>query len=194
MSAEPKLDSGAHAFESASDEQLLRAIADGDLAPLGELFDRHHAAVRAFAERLLQSSADAADLVQETFLTASRAAQSFQPGAPARPFLLGIAAQIARRKRRSFARLRSMLEAFAREPSAHPNPEQVTAAGEEVAVLNAALAQLSHAHREVLLLVDLGGLSGVDAAQALQVPAGTVWRRLHEARFELRERIKRRIK
>jgi RNA polymerase sigma-70 factor (ECF subfamily) len=179
----------------ATDSELFEGIARGDLGPLGELFDRHHASVRAFAERVLANRADAADLVQETFLTASRAGASFEPGAAAKPFLLGVAAQLARRKRRSFARLRAMLEAFAHAPVApRATPEIDLAATEEAAQLDAAVARLSHAHREVILMVDLGGLTGVEAANALGIPAGTVWRRLHEARAELRDKINRRAK
>ena len=70
------------------------------------------------AERGSATPPTAADLVQETFLTASRAAASFERGAAAKPFLLGVAAQLARRRRRSFARLRAMLEAFAHVPVA----------------------------------------------------------------------------
>jgi RNA polymerase sigma-70 factor (ECF subfamily) len=170
-------------------------MAKGDLGPLGELFDRHHASVWAFAERMLANPADAADLVQETFLTASRAAASFESGAAAKPFLLGVAAQLVRRRRRSFARLRATLEAFARAPLApRATPEDDLVAGEETAIVDAAVARLTHAHREVLMMVDLGGLSGVEAAKALGIPAGTVWRRLHEARALLRHRIHRRAR
>lgn len=179
----------------ATDSELFQGMASGDLGPLGELFDRHHASVRAFAERLLANHADAADLVQETFLTAARAAASFQPGASARPFLFGVAAQLARRRRRSFARLRTLLKAFEHAPRAQrATAEDDLAAGEEVALLNASLARLSHKHREVVLMVDLGGLSGVEAAKALGVPAGTVWRRLHVARAQLRARVPGRVR
>lgn len=179
----------------ATDTELFEGMARGDLGPLGEVFDRHHARVRAFAERVLANPADAADLVQETFLTASRAAASFEPGAAAKPFLLGVAAQLARRRRRSFARLRAILETFALAPMApRATPEDDLAAGEETALLDAAVARLSHEHREVVLMVHLGGLSGVEAAKALGIPAGTVWRRLHEARAELRDGIKRRAR
>jgi RNA polymerase sigma-70 factor (ECF subfamily) len=185
---------GGH-LADATDTELFEGMATGDLGPLGELFDRHHASVRAFAERMLANPADAADLVQETFLTASRAAASFESGAAAKPFLLGVAAQLVRRRRRSFARLRATLQAFARSPSApRATPEDDLAAGEETVLLGAAVARLSHAHREVLLMVDLGGLSGVEAAKALEIPAGTVWRRLHEARAQLTQRIKRRAR
>ena len=69
----------ASEIAEATDTELFEAIAQGALGPLGELFDRHHASVRAFAERLLSNAADAEDLVQETFLVASRAAASFEP-------------------------------------------------------------------------------------------------------------------
>lgn len=178
-----------------SDSELFEGIARGDLGPLGELFDRHHRGVRAFAERVLADPADADDLVQETFLTASRAAASFEQGASARPFLLGVAAQLARRRRRSFARLRAMLEAFGRAPEVpRPSPEDDASASQQNSALLEAVSKLSDDHREVIGLVDLGGLSGVEAAQALGVPVGTVWRRLHEARAEIRDRVKRRTR
>jgi len=187
--AEP---SGAR-LAQATDSELFADIAGGDLGALGELFDRHHASVLAFAQRLLTNPADAPDLVQETFLTASRAAASFEAGSAAKPFLLGVAAQLARRRRRSFARLRSLLEAVARAPVApRSTPEDQLAESQELALLDAALGRLSHEHREVVVMVHLGGLSGVEAAKALGIPAGTVWRRLHEARAELRSIVKRR--
>lgn len=191
----PRSEARGERLPEATDSELFEGMARGDLGPLGELFDRYHASVRAFAERVLVNAADADDLVQETFLTASHAAASFEPGASAKPFLLGVAAQLARRRRRSFARLRAMLESFAQAPvSPRATPEDNLAVSEEAALLDGALARLSHDHREVILMVDLGGLSGVEAAKALGVPAGTVWRRLHEARAELRDRVKRRAR
>lgn len=176
-----------------SDTELFEGMARGDLGPLGELFDRHHEGVRAFALRMTASPADADDLVQETFLTASRAAASFQAGASARPFLLGVAAQLVRRRRRSFHRLRTMLESFAVAPSSpRPTPEDLTAHGEDAARLAEAVSKLSLDHQTVLSLVEVGGLSGPEAATALGIPVGTVWSRLHEARADLRRRLSRR--
>src|SRR5690349_6772097 len=97
-----------------SDAELFAAIASGDLAPLGVLFDRYHEDVRQFLLRSASSSGDVDDLVQETFLTASRAAVSYDGRASARPFLIGVAAQLLRRRRRTFARLRAMLQSFGR--------------------------------------------------------------------------------
>jgi RNA polymerase sigma-70 factor, ECF subfamily len=170
-----------------SDEELFARIAEGRLDALGALFDRHHAAVRAFVERMTSGAPDRDDLVQETFLAAARAAGSFEPTPSARPFLLGVAAQLLRRRRRSFARLRRLLAAVGDVVTpAPPDPEEATIARNEHVRVERAIAALADERREVFLLVELSGLSGVEAARALGVPAGTVWRRLHEARRELR--------
>lgn len=178
-----------------TDGALFEAMAEGDLGALGSLFDRHHASVRGFLARVLLGSADVDDLVQETFLTASRTQPSFGEGESAKAFLLGVAAQLARRRRRTFARLRAMLDRVSVVP-AQPgrSPEDDALSTERSRLVTEALAELSHEHREALLLVDLGSLSGVEAAKALGVPPGTLWRRLHEARAELHARVRRRTR
>lgn len=172
---------------AVSDSELFAKIADGRLDALGALFDRHHSAVRAFVDRMTGGAPDRDDLVQETFLAAARAAASVEPSASARPFLLGVAAQLLRRRRRSFARVRRLLSALSEVVAASPpDPEQATVSRREQVRLERAIAALDHERREVFLLVEVGGLSGVEAARALEIPAGTAWRRLHEARRELR--------
>lgn len=179
------------ALTEAADDALFAQMATGDLAPLGELFDRHHESVRHFLLRLLVDAGEVDDLVQETFLTASRAAGAFTPGAPGRPFLFGVAAQLVRRRRRGFARLRRMLESLGRHPSPPTtSPTDRTEADQRAAALYAAIAKLSDRHREVLIIAELGEMSGVEVAAALGIPPGTVWRRLSEARTELARRLK----
>lgn len=177
-----------------SDAALLRAVADGDLASLGALFDRHHDAVLQFLRRAAPNAADVDDLAQETFLTAARIASSFDGRASARPFLVGIAAQLLRRRRRSFSRLRAFCEKLGRHdaPPPQPDPEASVCLAEESALLREAIARLSDDRRMVLVMVEYSGLSGPEVARALDVPVGTIWRRLHEARTELREALSRR--
>ncbi len=170
-----------------SDAELFAAMADGDLAPLGVLFDRHHEHVRQFLFRASPNASDVDDLVQETFLTASRAAKGFDGRESAKPFLLGVAAQILRRRRRTFARIRRLVEAFSAAPQTAPkNPEESTSLSQDEARVRAAVERLSEDKRLVLTMVEWGGMSGVDVAKALDVPVGTIWRRLHEARAEVR--------
>lgn len=197
--AEPKRlsvvgDAGAlslqRSLQLSPDDALFAHMAGGDLAPLGELFDRYHGNVRGFLLTLQVDRSEVDDLVQETFLTASRAAEGFHAGASARPYLFGIAANLAWRRRRSFARLRRMLDSWGHRPETPPPSaiEQLEA-DERQAMVHAGLAKLSERHRTVLVMVEFGEMSGVEAAQALGVPAGTVWRQLSEARAQLAKQL-----
>lgn len=180
------------AAASESDAALLAAMADGDLAPLGALFDRHHEAVRQFLLRISPNAADVDDLVQETFLTAARAAGSFDGRASALPFLMGIAVRLGKRKKRTFARLRALYDSFASAPTKAPeSPEDQTSKAQEEDRLRAAIARLSEDQRVALVMVEYNGMSGVEVAKVLETPVGTVWRRLHEARNELRYELER---
>lgn len=180
-------DSPAVVASAPTDAELFEALATGQLGPLGVLFDRHHAAVRQFLTRVLPRQDEVDDLVQETFLTASRAAGSFDGALPARPFLLGIAAQLVRRRKRTFARLRRLVEALGRsEAAAPPSPEEAAMDRSERAQLERAVLALPEDLRIVLVLVEANGLSGVEVARTLGIPAGTVWRRLHDARAALK--------
>jgi RNA polymerase sigma-70 factor (ECF subfamily) len=173
-----------------TDAALFEAIGRGDLGPLGALFDRHHEAVRQFLLRTAPNDADVDDLVQETFITASRAAASFDGRASALPFLIGVAVRLVRRKKRTFARLRALYEAFAFVPL-HPGvtPEESTSAAQQEERLRQAIARLPEDRRIALVMVEYNGLTGVEAAGILGVPVGTVWRRLHEARNDLRRAL-----
>ncbi len=57
------------------------------------------------------------------------------------------------------------------------------------AVVAEALAVLPTAHRVVVQLVDVDGLTYAEAAQALGIPRGTVMSRLHRARARIRTRL-----
>jgi RNA polymerase sigma-70 factor (ECF subfamily) len=172
-----------------TDGVLFARIAGGDLGALGAIFDRHHAKVRAFLMRSAQT-ADVDDLVQETFLTASRAAGTYDGRDDARPFLIGVAAQLVRRKRRTFARLRAALSRWGSEQAAPPaTPEEDATAASEAARVRAAVARLDDDRRLALVLVEWEGLSGEDAARALGVPVGTLYRRVHEARGAVRKAL-----
>ena len=54
------------------EETLLSRLRAGDTHALGEVYDQHHEAVRAFASRLTGDSASAEDLVHEVFVALPR--------------------------------------------------------------------------------------------------------------------------
>ena len=174
-----------------SDAELMGALAGGDLGPLGELYDRYHEAVRQFARRACAHPEDVDDVVHDTFLTASRAAGSYDGRACARPFLVGIAAQLVRQRRRLWARWTEVLHSFVstRSEETPRTPEDDAEAAQTALRLERALARLTDEKRLVLLLFEREGLSGEDIARALGIPLGTVWTRLFHARADMRRAL-----
>jgi RNA polymerase sigma-70 factor (ECF subfamily) len=177
-----------------SDAELMRALATGDLGPLGELYDRYHDDVLQFARRACSPSEDHDDVVHDAFLTAARAAASYDGRPCARPFLVGVAGQILRQRRRLWVRWSEVLKEFVetRSDVTERTPEDDAAQADDTARVTRALKRLTAEKRLVLLMIEREGLTGEEVAGALGIPLGTVWTRLHHARAELRRSLKRR--
>jgi RNA polymerase sigma-70 factor (ECF subfamily) len=169
------------------DGELLRKIADGELASLGALYDAHVDQVRRFVGRMGVAPADIDDVVQATFLLVLSASHNFDGRASARAWLLGLAANAVRHHRRSLRRLTDRLIQFAREPRVHtaPSAEEALAATEAAFRAQRAIERLPHKKRAVFLLVAIEGVNCEQAAAALGIPLATVWTRLHHARRDL---------
>jgi RNA polymerase sigma-70 factor (ECF subfamily) len=179
----------------ASDTEIFAAMSAGNLTALGVLYDRHHASIRRFILRASAGSQDTEDLVHDVFLTASRVAGTYDDRAGSRPFLLGIAANIVRSRRQKHARWRVALGLLENALTGvlRRTPEDGASEAEQLRLLNVALARLSEEKRLVLVMIELEELSGEEVATALGIPVATVWTRLHYARAEVREHLKRRI-
>ncbi len=168
--------------EALSDEGLVAACAAGDRAARALLFERHVEAVHRFVSRLRGSDAHAVDdLVQNAFVTAFQAAARFRGGS-VRGWLYGIAANLVRTYARGERRRKHAMALVAECVESVAGPGELAL----VARLPDALASLPHDLRVALVLIDLEGERGVDAAAALAIPEGTLWRRVFHARKALR--------
>jgi RNA polymerase sigma-70 factor, ECF subfamily len=179
------------ANHATSDEALLAACAAGDQAALGLLYDRLHEAVYRFLAQFANGvEHELDDLVQSTFVEVYRSAKQFTQKSQAKTWILGIAANTARYHIRKEARRRTLTTTFAeRLTPTCERPDDLASRREELARVEAALETLSVELRIVFVMCDIEGMRGVDVAQSLQLPEGTVWRRLHEARKHLRTAI-----
>ncbi|WP_311931068.1 RNA polymerase sigma factor [Microbispora sp. H11081] len=158
------------------------------------VFDRHADEIHAYAGRRLGPE-HADDVTAETFLVAFRKRHRYDTSrADARPWLYGIAGNLISGHRRSEVR---RLRAIARTPGdagergSHEEErgvERASAAALRPA-LAAALARLSSAERDLLLLVAWADLSYEETAEALKIPIGTVRSRLHRVRGKLRRHL-----
>jgi len=176
----------------ARDEDA-RAIADSLRRPSAfeAVFTRHFAAVHRYAQQRV--GVDAADeIAAETFLQAFDHRRRFDTTQPsARPWLLGIATNLMRRrwrdeKRQLAAYARTLEAAVADGAAAETAAPPVDGVDRDLA---AALASLTGDDRDALLLFVWADLSYLEIADALDIPVGTVRSRISRARRRLRERL-----
>ena len=151
------------------------------------------------ARRLTGSREEAEDLVQETYARAFRAWRSFEPGTNLRAWLFRILTNLnidrGRRSQRSpdmqpLEETDYFLYNKLEESTSDANTDErrvVERLSQNDAV--AALADLPHDFRDVVLLVDLADFTYSDAAQILDIPIGTVMSRLHRGRRILKRSL-----
>jgi RNA polymerase sigma-70 factor (ECF subfamily) len=145
-----------------------------------------HVAVLLRAATRLCGTRDAAeDLVQETYLQAWRSFTRFEPGTNCRAWLFKILIFSHSRMRRDQSRRPLITDIDAATESAMMfdplTPDSITAAS-----VSAAFETLPEPFRIAVLLVDVEGLTYREAAEALDVPIGTVMSRLNRGRRLMR--------
>ncbi len=168
------------------------AVASTHAETVGRMFDQHAEGLLRYLTRRVGRHV-AEDLVSETFAVMLREQRDLDPARGGeRAWLFGIATNLLRHHLRDQVRA---MRAAARAAGSHDDrvdDQELSAverldAQRRVAQLATALAALNADDREVLLLVAWGGLSPSEAADALDIPAGTARSRLHRIRRDLRQ-------
>jgi RNA polymerase sigma factor (sigma-70 family) len=162
----------------------------------------HLDAAHNLAYWLVRSRADAEDIVQDAFLRAFRAYDTFR-GDDIKPWLLAIVRNVAYRwlsVSQRASNVVSIEEAFgsrsgetlaeAQLASEEPSAEALLIVAQERARVLDALARLPPAFREVLVLREIEELPYGEIADVIGSPIGTVMSRLSRARAELRTMLK----
>jgi RNA polymerase sigma factor (sigma-70 family) len=165
-------------------EQSDAAIVDDSLerpTAFSALYERHLDAVARYVARRVGATA-AEDLTAEVFVRAFRARIRYRPEREtALPWLLGIAGHVVADNRRTERRRLAALERLAADAAiAAPRGDNQLSAG-----LVRRLRALPARDRDALLLVVWGELSYEEAAEALEIPVGTVRSRIARARGRL---------
>ncbi|MGI9577802.1 MAG: RNA polymerase sigma factor, partial [Microthrixaceae bacterium] len=141
------------------------------------------------ARSITRNGHDAEDLVQETMLRAYRSIERFDGRHP-RAWLLTILrnAEINRHRRRRPSLLTEAQTQLPDPVSDQGDTAEDAALSDDFdAAVEDAFDALSEDFRDVVELVDLGGLSYAEAAEVAGIPEGTVMSRLHRARRKMRE-------
>ena len=163
----------------------IRSVPSDDLRDLGNQGF-------ALAMRILRHRDDAADAVQDAMHQLFRKQESFDPGrGTLKAWFLKIvrnrSIDMKRKSRPSTAA--DQFDQFDPVDSSAARPDHATEQGELIAQVQAALAMMPEAAREIILLRDFHGLSYAEISEVLGLASGTVMSRLHRARQQLRHNV-----
>lgn len=166
-------------------------IRNGDQAAFSQLFDEYAKAVYNHAFRLTANWAEAEDVMALTFLEAWRLRGKIDAeGGSLRPWLLGIATNVARNTRRTARRHDDALARMPRSESVPDFADEVIGRiddAERLSAIKQAYGKLRKQEQDVFALCVWAGLDYAQAAEALGIPMGTVRSRLSRARRKLAE-------
>ncbi|HVN77611.1 MAG TPA: sigma-70 family RNA polymerase sigma factor [Terriglobia bacterium] len=181
--------------------EWVRKAQDGDLEAFESLVSLYEKRIYNIARRLLESEADAEDVLQEAFLKAFEGLGKFRGEASFYTWLVKIAVnaclqRLHQRKKWATVSLNDTDERN-NDDDYRPrevviwedNPEKIYSRKELREILNAAISSLPTIYRMVFLLKDMENLSADQVAGILGISLPATKSRLIRARLELRERL-----
>jgi RNA polymerase sigma factor (sigma-70 family) len=169
-----------------TDETLMEAVRNGDVAKLGILFERHHRALFDFLVRMTDNAAAAEDLVQDVFVRVLKYRATWRNEGRFDTWLF----RIARNARADYFRKRinsASIDEVADHPSGAPLPTELLARNRQLARLQHALMLLHEDKRELIILARYHGMTLEAIAELLGIEVGAAKVRIHRAVRELRD-------
>ena len=182
-----------------SDRDLLDAHVAGDTDAFSILISRHRDRLWAVALRTTGDPEEAADALQDAFISAFRRAEQFRGDSAVTTWLhrIVVNASLDRLRRRSVRSsvplpeddIAGKLTATATPVGRGGPPRDPIEDRENQVIIARALAELPESQREAIVLVDIEGYSVDEAAAILGCPPGTVKSRCSRGRAKLAETL-----
>ena len=169
-----------------SDSNLVRRTLDGDTDAFGRLVDRYKEAVYGAAYVRLGNFQDAQDVAQEAFIQAYRRLGSLQAHDRFASWLNTIVRNLCHDHFRTH---REMLPLDRETPAAPYDPAEEHDRRALHRRIQRAVDALSDVHRETVTLYYINGYTCEEVGDFLDVPTGTVKRRLFDARKQLKKEM-----
>lgn len=184
------------------DRALLNRAQAGDISAFEELVGRHQDRVYGLALRMTRSEPDAAEIAQDTFLSAYQHLPEFRGEAAFGSWVHRIAANNALMRLRH----QRVLEVVTEDPAEpeftergslaeYPETDWSRRADDKILddelgrAIREATDSLAEGYREVFILKDVEGMSYEEISEMLGISVPAVKSRLHRARLALRQAI-----
>jgi RNA polymerase sigma-70 factor, ECF subfamily len=171
----------------ASDEQLMQAVAGGDLDAFNEIVLRYQDHSWRTACRLLGDAMEAEDVAQEAFLKILKAAPRYRPTASFRTYLYTIIYRLCldtRKKSRP-----ALMDTIPDRPAASPSAAEYLVSSEREVEIRHALESLPLNQRTAIVLKNDEGLSYAEIAQVMDTSLKSVEMLIRRAREKLHSKL-----
>src|SRR5690349_1447450 len=187
-------------YKIQADDELVKLAQAGDRRAFDELVERYRDKVYRLGFKILRHEEDAAEALQDAFLSAYRGLKNFKAESTFSTWLYRIATNAALMKYRKRRDGHVSLEqSQSSNEDAEPiqltdwstQPVQDLLDAETRDVMEEGISRLSEELRTVFVLRDVEGLSNAEVADVLHLTVAAVKSRLHRARLELRARLNR---
>ena len=189
--------------QTQTDLQLLEQAQKGEMAAFEALVHRHQERVYGLARRMTRSDADAAEIVQDTFLSAYQHLKEFRGEAAFGSWVHRIAANNSLMRLRHRKVVDAAVDQVKEGPEFNqrgqwaefPGGDWSRRADEKVlddelgTAIQRATDRLPEDYRQVFLLKDVEELSYEQIAEITGDSVGAIKSRLHRARLAMRETI-----
>lgn len=186
--------------ERESDQLLVERVQAGDKRAFDVLVSKYQRRLMRLVSRLVHDTAEAEDVVQETFIKAYRALRHFRGDAAFYTWLYRIGINTAknylvtqgRRTPTASDTDAEQAESFYDGHRLRDNntPESVLASKQIAATVNAAMDVLPIELRTAIVLREIEGLSYEEISEIMACPIGTVRSRIFRAREVIAEKLK----
>ncbi|MBM4014614.1 MAG: RNA polymerase sigma factor [Planctomycetes bacterium] len=174
---------------ASPESELADALRRGDERAFEQLYRLHSDGLFHLAERMLGNAADAADVLQETFVAVFRRIETWRGEGSLKSWLYQIAVRFAlRAKRRRPITIDFEDEEHATPPAVHdPPPAEM----DFRAAVDQEIQRLPTRARMVFVMHTVDGMTHPEIARVLEVDEGTSKSQLHYARSLLKRRLAR---
>lgn len=165
----------------ASDESVMMAVRDGDVARLSDLFERHHRALYHFFFRLTGRATASEDLVQDVFLKLLKYRHTYNPKTSFAAWMYQIARNAHLDTLRSSKPETQWNDEMPEPASQSPVADEELRRAQEMRMMRRALAQLPDDKRELLVMSRFQNLRYDEIGRILGCETGTVKTRVFRA-------------
>jgi RNA polymerase sigma-70 factor (ECF subfamily) len=191
---------GGAQYRERGDEELVRIAQAGDTRAFDELVDRYRDKVYRLCFKILRHEDDAAEALQDAFLSAFRGIKNFKVESTFSTWLYRIATNASLMK---YRKRRDNLVSLEQSQSQNEDAETLQVAdwstqpvedvlnAETREVMEEGINRLPEDLRTVFVLRDVEEMSNAEVAEILELSVAAVKSRLHRARLTLRDRLNR---